>query len=453
LSSATRNLFPHELLLSTCVVACPDAETYGRMEATLSSPELDWPTTLKTAIRHGVAPLLAWRLHDFPADPRIPAAIRPVLERILKGQDARNAALFRATSLLTQALAQAGIPCLTLKGVGLALAAYPEPALRCFSDIDLLVPEADWERAGQVAREIGFLPGEEQATPQDYHLSYRMRVEEDLLSETLVPEFEPKHRPEALGEAAHQITVEIHRSVFIHPGGFGRDVEMDPFWKAARTVTLPDGNPIRIPAPEAMLVHLAAHAAHHNYWRLYFMADMIQVIRTWGAEMDWERVCDFADRYGALDAVYRMLEGAHREYAAPVPEDALRKLQARTTCPPLELTEIFAAMELGRHELSAMTWTLLLKQRSPWRALASAGRILFPAPSIMERYYGVRSPLLLAGCYLIRPLQLAGRLARVLSRIAGTHLQRAWTARSVSLRAAAEITPAGRAPLTTGEEK
>ena len=41
-----------------------------------------------------------------------------------------------------EVLAAAGIPSRVLKGVALAHTAYPQPELRVFGDVDLLVPSA-----------------------------------------------------------------------------------------------------------------------------------------------------------------------------------------------------------------------------------------------------------------------------------------------------------------------
>src|ERR1051325_6911191 len=258
MSSAVRSLYPHETLLLACV-ASSHSDSRRRIEEALSASDLDWPAALPSAILHCVVGMLAWQLRPFADDPRVPASITALLERIAKSLAARNQAMFTAAGRLTRALDQACIPSLMLKGVGLALAVYPDSRLRSFADIDILVPPTQWEEAGRVAESVGFLLDSD-ITPQDYHLPYVLRVTEDILSDTLVPEFDPAHRPEALGDAVHRIVVEIHRSIFNLPDGFARDVDMRPFWENAQTLSLPDGTPIRIPAREAQLVHLASHA-------------------------------------------------------------------------------------------------------------------------------------------------------------------------------------------------
>lgn len=415
-------LLPPEALLLACTDLRPDDAVQRRIDAALSAPGLDWPEVIRLAIRQGVAASLAWHLRAFAGDSRIPPSIRVILERIYAAHARRNGTMFHAAGRLTRALEQAGIPSLILKGVGLALTAYPDQALRIFSDIDLLVPVEDWEAAGSTAERAGFLLERKTTAPLDYHLPYVCMVSEDILSDCLAPEFEPAHGPDALGEVVHRIVVEIHRSAFTLPGGFTRAADLAPLWENPRSALLPDGTPILIPAPEAMIVHLATHAARHRFNRLMFMSDFVLTLQFWQAEIDWDRLVELVHGYGARNPVWRMLELASREFGAPVPTDVLNRLEPGRSAgldgAPLTASEIFHNMELMMRAPSAITLSQLLRERSARQVFISAANILFPAPSIIGRYYRVRSPLLIAGCYLIRPFQLLGRLAGVLVRSA-----------------------------------
>ena len=126
-----------------------------------------------------------------------------------------------------------------------------------------------------------------------------------------------------------------------------------------------------------------------------------------------------ADRYSARTALYRLLEFVQRYLYTSVPKKSLRRLKPGDGDGQklLEPVEIFTAMELGAKELSALTWLRLLRSGNSRESLSAAWRLLFPAPATMRRLYGVRSAPAVALCYIARPFQLAGRLARVLARI------------------------------------
>ena len=411
-------LLPHEVLLLACTDPLAGVEGDQRIRTVLSAPGLDWVEVVLTSVRHGVAALLHRRLVSLGREVSIPDEILPILKRIHEAQGARNSAMFAATARIGQALAGEGVPVLALKGVGLALSVYPDHALRDFADIDILVPASEWERAGRIAERVDFAAETAGADLSDYHRSYVMLAQEDILSGCLAPEFDPRHRKDALRDAAHRIVVEIHRSVFNLPGGFSREVDLGPLWNSARVIELPDGTPVQIPGPEMMLVHLAAHAASHRYWRLIFVTDIVQALRSWEAEIDWELLTDLAGRFQCRHAVYRLFEFAGREFGAPVPAAALGRLKPPAgdgpDSKPLEPREIFDAMEIAHMSPSAVIWKRLWCERSPRAAIASWGYLLFPPPSVMRRHYGVQSPFLVAACYFYRPFRLSTRLVHVL---------------------------------------
>ena len=103
-----------------------------------------------------LAPLLAYRLRscDFPAADDFKEKLRPRGPEVL----AANLIRRKLYDELREILATAGVPALPIKGVDLAFAAYPSPACRPMTDIDVLVSPDDYETAGDVLRREGFTP-------------------------------------------------------------------------------------------------------------------------------------------------------------------------------------------------------------------------------------------------------------------------------------------------------
>ena len=411
-------LHPAENVLFACAVAQAEPALRDGVDRALSRPDIDWPQAVQLSLQHGVAPIVARQLERFAGDPRVPAEVTACFARIYRSNGLRNRVLFRETARLTRALEAAKIPCMVLKGVGLALTVYTDPALRNFADIDILVDPRCLDAAGSVAESCGFTAEHRETSPVFRHSDYATYCPEDILSGTLAPEFDSTLSPETITRLGHRVALEIHRGLFCLPSGALRDVDMTPFWESPQTVALPGGTAMCVPAPEAMLVHLAAHAAGDIFRRLLFPTDIALLLHCYGDRLNWEQVAALADRYAVQADLYRLLEFVAGHFGGDIPPEAWQRLQPNGGAePPLLPADIFNAMASGAEALTWQRWT---QARGLRELLISAGQILFPAPSTMRRFYGVRSPALLAPLYLLRPLALAWRLPRVALRIART---------------------------------
>lgn len=417
-----RELLAHESLILACAFFAGCPEGVRKADEALNAEEMDWPALVRTAIQHGLAPLLWHVISQFAADSRIPPEVAACLERIAGANACRNAVMLRETARLSRALQDAGIRCMALKGVGLAITVYPDPALRNFADIDLLVDPENYAAAGRIAQALGLSAYAREDSAQDYHALYYRIVEEDILTGTLAPEYDPLHSSPYVEEARRRVMIEIHRRVFTLAGGIGRRTDMNLFWQNALRARLPDGSEICTPAPEAMLTHLAAHAGRHTFRRLLFPADVVIALQAYGPAFDWDRLTCLAEECGAKRDLFLILQLVQSQCGSLVPEGVLARLSPASAAVGspgrLSLAGIFTSMRLVAQESSAETWLRLFHGQNPGEFLRSVRTILFPSPAMMRRIYGVEPALLLAACYFVRPLQLAGRLVRVTYRIA-----------------------------------
>lgn len=116
-----------------------------------------WARVYEALQEERLAPLLAYRLEgaDFPAGEEFARKLRSHGRTVL----AANLMRRKLFDGLKETLAAAGIPALPIKGVDVAFAAYPNPACRPMTDVDVLVSPDDYRAAQHVLREEGFLPG------------------------------------------------------------------------------------------------------------------------------------------------------------------------------------------------------------------------------------------------------------------------------------------------------
>jgi hypothetical protein len=398
---------PHEKLLTTCATSVVSEDSRPRMDAALALPGLDWGAFVRDGIRHGLAQHAALHLaHD---NHSVPEDVRRCLARLRDGNRRRNEVHFRQAALLVRAFRREGIHCLVLKGVALALTAYPDPSLRNFADIDVLVPEEEFGAACRVAAEIGYVSARREVEPLSHEETLLLHCDEDVLSQTLAPEFDPAHAPDRVRPYCRRIVLEIHRGLFRDASGLWRSVDLEPFWQRPQTVLLSRDTACRVPSPEATLVHLAGHAADHGFNRLIFLLDIVSLLGRYGPEMDWDRVHQIAERAGL---------GQHLAQSVTASRQ-LPSSGAAFTYPPVPvrctvtLASIFANGRESRSETTLSRW---LREQSWPERLVAAWRLAFPPPATIRRVYGVRSPVAVAALYLIRPFQLAGRLTAILIR-------------------------------------
>jgi hypothetical protein len=218
---------------------------------------------------------------------------------------------------VTASLADAGVRAAVLKGTAIAHACYPDPTLRPFGDLDLLVSSADWTTADRVLRDRG------------------------LTRE--LPELRP-HFTERFGKgitytdpSGHQ--VDLHRTLVRGPFGLWLDgdellASTEPFELGGRKLERLDRT--------GLLLNATLHAALGGSPPMLLpLRDIVQVSTDRG--VDWDRLADWivrwrlaaAVRYGFGLAV-RMLRAdlppqAERIASMPVAASHLRLVRAYTS--------------------------------------------------------------------------------------------------------------------------
>jgi hypothetical protein len=108
-------------------------------------PGLDWMTVLDLARRHGVSPLLYWKLeksgglgeHVGGGQAAVPSVVpteaREELEKDYYTAAARSMLAERQLAEVLKMLAEAGVPTLVIRGAAIG-AFYPDPALRPYGE-------------------------------------------------------------------------------------------------------------------------------------------------------------------------------------------------------------------------------------------------------------------------------------------------------------------------------
>jgi hypothetical protein len=195
---------------------------------------------------HGVAGVVwdAWKAAGVPVAPELAAK----LEARALAREMDHLAHLEMLRRIGQALS---VPAIALKGPLFAARYYERPSARGTTDIDLLVAEAELDRAIESLATIGY---EVADSPQKVRWSLREHHHLHLV------------RPGAPD-------LELHFHAY---RGFG--ITLRTALLAERSVAVEGFGAIRVPSAEDELVYLAAHAAAHRFGRLAWLHDLRLVV-------------------------------------------------------------------------------------------------------------------------------------------------------------------------------
>lgn len=254
---------------------------------------------VELAQRHGLIPILADQVDD------------PVVRAIEARESARRAVLrkhlFEVLTLLDDADVQAAV----LKGPAIA-ARYRTPHLRPYSDIDILVPEDQLDRALDQLNEYRgtvHIPAKRpKADKRDVLMkdetgvSFNCDLHWDLFSYSQL-------RSSAHGatEAAWDQAVSVPRS------------PIGPLWE------IPDS---------FRLAFLASHAVLDHRFRLILFRDFLELL---SEPVDWDELIKVAGRWGLRSTTYLALWLSRAMLGASVDAEHLSALRPRST--PLRFLE------------------------------------------------------------------------------------------------------------------
>lgn len=269
-------------------------------------PGLDWQAAMDLARRHGVSPLLHWRvreLADEAARAAVPQAVRDGLRQDFMLAGGRAMIVERQLGQVLGALAGAGVPAVVVKGAALA-ALFPDPALRVYGDLDILVPQAQLDQAEAVLDGLGYRA----MFDREWSLAHH-------------------HHLPPMEDAEGRLAVELHWRLD-DPGRAGR-LPAGELWSRVAAWSVGGQQALRLEQVDAAL-HVCRHVVVQNRARggLRALADLAQAMGGWGPG-EWEALVRRAGEYGLRSVVYLMLVLVEQALGRAAPPQVLAAL-----CPP-----------------------------------------------------------------------------------------------------------------------
>lgn len=257
--------FDAEFALAAACALLDDEALRRAAPALLARPGFDWQRLVDLAFYHEVEQLVRMRL-DAAAPGALPAEHVARIRQALVRKTALQTAQATISVRLLRALAEAGIPALLIKGVGLSYLLYaPHPELRTSNDIDIVVAPEDLRAADGVLRDSGLMRRWPAAEPPEPARAMLLQ---------LANVFEYR------GPVFNEL-VELHCRPTLNP--YWLPVPAAELQAAASEVETPQGRVRALDGP-LNLHYLCQHASYNLVdFRLKWFGDIARALRRAGA--------------------------------------------------------------------------------------------------------------------------------------------------------------------------
>jgi Uncharacterised nucleotidyltransferase len=278
-----------ELLLRCCAASAPLTGPAAR--SALVESGINWDRFIALADRNCVTPLVAARLYG--ERDCLPSEVAQKLRMSYAANARRSLRLASCAENIFDSLDADGVAAIAIKGPTLAMAAYGDLALRVFSDLDVMVHQADLARAAGILARIGY-------TSSAY--------DETAIASGFFPDV-------ALNFAREDSIVDLHWR--LAPSYFPFAPEGEQLWQQTVEIELP-GRRIRSLGPRDAILFQACHGSKHGWTTLAHICDFAGLLAV-STPADLDGLADEARRIGSLRMVLLGADLAHSLSLCEVP--------------------------------------------------------------------------------------------------------------------------------------
>jgi hypothetical protein len=337
------------LLLRACLLSGGDAAAaWQAWRERVNFDDID-------AASYRLVPLLHQNLRREKIDDELSGRLKGIYRHTW----ARNQLLFHAAAQVLQAVQEAGIGVLVLKGATLAAAHYADAGLRPMSDFDFMVPLAGVPQAVALMEKCGWHCAEPVPPDRLTGCSYAGKW---------------------MNRAGQQIDLHWH----LLPEGRQPGID-DDVWTRAAEIEIGGG---KFPGMNAtdLLWHVCAHGSVGDQIpAIRWVADAWTILQNRRAGIDWPQLVAAVQQRQLTLAVGRALVFLREEFNAPVPAAVITEL--RGTAPAwlerwADRIKSRPPGMLGALPLHTVNYLRLTRRDSFWRRLAGA-------PVFFQRVWGV----------------------------------------------------------------
>jgi hypothetical protein len=300
--------------LEEAILLCAESRSMpdhvGRLRDMFSDPALDLDRLWQRAEKHAIQPLVAQTIGSSTLSDIVPSRTYRAAKDVRIQTLLRNCLLAQELERVSAVLGAHDIPVTPLKGTHFTQRVFESLDARHCGDIDLLVPEAQWQHAWDLLLADGYQPTLSGSRPGvKYHSFHGV----PLIS----------HR------FGIECCIELHWKLsdprFL-------TIDYDHLWQRIRSRRDPQQFIYPLPTDE-LLIYLALHIHKHNTGVLRLIVDIDRLLIHESDQLDWEHVVWLARRWHAAGLAYFALRSAMSLFSAPIPNHVLERLRPATwTC-------------------------------------------------------------------------------------------------------------------------
>ena len=235
------------------------------------SKGIDWQILLKLAAQHCVRPMLLQTLKSVCWD-AVPQKIQLELTLFNKANVQKNLLFTGELLRLLGLFQQNAIPIAAFKGPVLAHSVYGDISLREFSDLDVIVQEADLSKAEDILTARGYQADFPDRDYRSAFLSYQGQY--------------------AFRHSNTGISVDLHWR--LSSKGVAFPLQSAEIWPRLEKVTIA-GRTVPTLAHDDLALFLAAHGTKEGWRSLIWVCDFAELLRKY-QDIDWVAVLDRAQR-------------------------------------------------------------------------------------------------------------------------------------------------------------
>ncbi|MCM3173223.1 nucleotidyltransferase family protein [Paenibacillus sp. MER 99-2] len=246
--------FPQELKLMLFMIQSDPTSQPSVLEA--MAENIDWNLFMRLVYHHRLYSVIYLQIKHANMS-FVPANVVESLRQEYTANTFRMLHLTAEMEQVCSTLDGQGIRNITLKGPALAHDLYGDISMRTSKDLDILIPLEDVEAAEEVLEKLGYVTKEGRRITavqswkwREHHVCYMHPVK--------------------------RTQVEVHWR--LNPDS-GKESDFEVLWKRSRLSTYTQ-TPVRMLEKEDLWVYLVTHGARHGWFRLRWLLDIDQMIRT-----------------------------------------------------------------------------------------------------------------------------------------------------------------------------
>lgn len=297
--------FSNEIkLILYCAKNIRDYHDQSEIKQLFSQP-LNWTFIIKESIYHGVSSFIYRNLNNTYLTVKVPQKFLSLLKYYYNNALFMNTLLWDEFCSIYDALAQAKIKAIPIKGINLTHFIYCDLGLRPMVDIDILIQKKDLLAAEEVLSQLGYSKNIKNYS-QDYYEKYNFQIP--------FTKIDSHEKP---------ICCEVHWD--LTPPRPNRII-LSEIWKNTGTQTMNERKFLLL-SPENILFSLALHLRRYNRpFSLKYIYDIYKVLNKFKDNFNWDYLIKESKKNRIKSTLFFALFSAYKFFGAPVPSRILKEL-------------------------------------------------------------------------------------------------------------------------------